>query len=167
MSASPATAPAPASAPAAGTSGLATSLSAAFAALRGEPSPALAQAQARVTELEGQLAAATEKATQAETAAKDARAAHEQALAPFAAWFGIDAAALAKLDAAALKEHFDHKVAAAAVQQLAAAHVPAAQLPKPVSADTEKRTILSSAEFLALSQTERMAFSKAGGRIRD
>lgn len=156
---------APAPATAAAPAGLGDSLAAAFAALRGQPSPALAQAQARVTELEAQLAAATQKATAAEQSAKDARAAHEQALAPFAAWFGLEAGALASLDAAALKEHFDQKVAAAAVQQLAAAHVPAAQLPKPVRADANTGKVLTHDEFNKLTPAARMEFVRAGGRL--
>lgn len=154
-----------AAAPAPAAPTLGSQLSSALAALRGQPSPDLVQAQARVTELEGQLATAKQEAATAAEAAAAARTAHEQALAPFAAWFGLEAAALAKLDAVALKDHFDQKVAAAAVEQLAAAHVPLAKLPAPTKPDANAGKALTHDEFNKLTPAARMEFAKSGGRL--
>ncbi len=136
---------------------LAASLGVALSALRGKAPAALTEAQARVTELEASLATATQERD-------SARAERDQALAPVAAYFGIKPADLAGKDAAAVAALFDQRVSAAAVQQLAAAHIPLADLPKPVAADTSAKA-LTHDEFNRLSPAGRMEFVKAGGRL--
>ena len=150
----PAAAPAPA---AAQPLTLAASLGVALSALRGKAPAALTAAEARVTQLEASLATLTQERD-------SARAERDTALTPVAAYFGIKPADLAGKDAAAVAALFDQRVSAAAVQQLAAAHIPLAELPKPVAADGATKA-LTHDEFNRLSPVARMEFVRSGGRL--
>jgi hypothetical protein len=97
----------------------------------------LAQARARVTELEGQLAASTTQVTDL----RAQLAARETQFAAIAGFFGLSAKELDGKEASAVHALIAQKISDSATEQLATAGVPAAELPKQTQAGTAAETL--------------------------
>ena len=79
---------------------------------------------------------------------------------------GVESSALVGLDDTAIRARVESRINDAATSQLSTIGVPAANLPAPIGGNGDPK-IKSFADFQALSNFEKMEFSRKGGRISD
>lgn len=113
------------------------------------------------------VTALTAERDQARTEAQTARSSFAAAtaqLGTLCSIVGVDVSALAGLDDAAIRARVETKINDAATAQLSTIGVPAAALPAPIGGNGDPK-LKSFEEFSALTNYEKMEFSRTGGRI--